>query len=72
MDLFIHVCVNMAIPYVHTHPYDVPCNLIMKGLSLVYGDYGFLNNISIISWWSFLLVEDTGVLGENHRPVASH
>jgi len=26
-------------------------------------------SISIISWWSVLLVEETG---ENHRPVASH
>ena len=31
-----------------------------------------LNNISIISWRSVLLVDETGVLGENHRPVASH
>jgi hypothetical protein len=30
------------------------------------------NNISVISWWSVLLVEATGVPGENHRPVASH
>ena len=30
------------------------------------------NNISAISWRSVLLVEDTGVPGENHRPVASH
>jgi len=30
------------------------------------------NNISIISWSSVLLVEDTGGSGENHRPVASH
>jgi len=30
------------------------------------------NDISIISWWSFLLVEETGVPGENHQPVASH
>ena len=30
------------------------------------------NNISVISWQSVLLVEDTGVPGENHRPVASH
>jgi hypothetical protein len=30
------------------------------------------NNISIISWQSVLLVEETGVPGENHRPVASH
>ena len=27
------------------------------------------NNISAISWWSVLLVEETG---KNHRPVASH
>ena len=31
------------------------------------------NNISVISWrWSVLLVKETGVPGENHRPVASH
>jgi hypothetical protein len=24
------------------------------------------NNISIIPWWQALLVEDTGVSGENH------
>jgi hypothetical protein len=30
-----------------------------------------LNNISVISWRSVLLVEEVGVLGENHRPVAS-
>jgi hypothetical protein len=30
------------------------------------------NNISVISWLSVLMVEETGVSGENHRPVASH
>jgi hypothetical protein len=30
------------------------------------------NNISVISWWSVLLVGETGVLGENYRPAASH
>jgi hypothetical protein len=30
------------------------------------------NNISVISWWSVLLVEETGVPGENHQPAASH
>jgi hypothetical protein len=30
------------------------------------------NNISAISWRSVLLVEETRVPGENHRPVASH
>ena len=30
------------------------------------------NNISAISWRSVLLVVETWVPGENHRPVASH
>ena len=30
------------------------------------------NNISAISWRSVLLVGETRVPGENHRPVASH
>jgi len=30
------------------------------------------NNISVISWRSVLLVEETGVSGENHRPDTSH
>jgi hypothetical protein len=30
------------------------------------------NNILAISWWSVLLVEETGVPGENHRPTESH
>jgi len=30
------------------------------------------NNISAISWRLVLLMEETGVPGVNHRPVASH
>jgi len=30
------------------------------------------NNISVISWRSVLLVEETGVPGENYRAVAMH
>jgi hypothetical protein len=30
------------------------------------------NRISVISWRSVLLVDETGVPRENHRPVASH
>jgi len=30
------------------------------------------NNISAISWRLVLLVEETGMPEENHRPVASH
>jgi len=29
-------------------------------------------NISVISWRSVKLVEETGGPGENHRPIASH
>jgi hypothetical protein len=30
------------------------------------------NNISVISWLYVLLVKETGVPGENHRPATSH
>jgi len=30
------------------------------------------NNISVISWQSVLLVEETRVPGETHRPEANH
>ena len=30
------------------------------------------NNILDISWRSVLLVQETGIPGENHRPVVSH
>ena len=30
------------------------------------------NNISVVSWQLVLSVEETGIPGENHRPVASH
>ena len=28
-------------------------------------------DISAISWWAVLLMEETGVHGENHRPVVN-
>jgi len=30
------------------------------------------NYISVISWWSVLLVEESGNPEENYRPVTSH
>ena len=30
------------------------------------------SNISVILWWSVLLVDETRVPGEKHWPVASH
>jgi hypothetical protein len=29
-------------------------------------------NIASISWWAVLLMEETGVHGENYQPVVSH
>jgi hypothetical protein len=41
------------------------------GLGLLCFNATF-NNISVILWRLVLLVEETGVPGENHRPAASH
>jgi hypothetical protein len=30
------------------------------------------NNIKVIAWGTVLLVKETGVRGENHRPAANH
>ena len=45
------------------------CNLY-RGQVMVFNTT-FIN-ISTISWISVLLVEETGVPGENHLPTASH
>jgi hypothetical protein len=34
--------------------------------------YATFSTISVVSSRSVLLVEETGILGENYRPVASH
>jgi hypothetical protein len=47
-------------------------NIFIKVFGSVMVFNATFNNISVISWWSVLLVEKTGVPGENHRPVASH
>jgi hypothetical protein len=46
-------------------------------LTITYNFYtlcvnAIFNNISVISWRSVLLVEETGGPVENHRPAASH
>ena len=52
----------------------IRCNislLIKLGVKIMVFNVTF-NNISVISWRSVLLVEESGVPGENHQPVASH
>ena len=41
-------------------------------LNLKMGFKATFNNISAIPWLSVLLVEETGLSIENHRPTASH
>ena len=44
-------------------------NNVWLGFMVFNANY---NNISVIPWQSVLLVEETGVPGENHRLVTSH
>jgi hypothetical protein len=41
---------------------------LLKGVMVFNATF---NNISVISWWSALLVEETGVTVENHRSAAN-
>jgi hypothetical protein len=45
--------------------------MIMKGCVCFMVFNATFNNISVISWRSVLLVEETGGAGENHQPVAT-
>jgi hypothetical protein len=42
--------------------YRTKTNIRVKVVVFIY----FFNNISVISWWSVLLVEETGVPREKH------
>ena len=44
--------------------------MIQIGLNLIMELNTTFKNTSVISWRSVLLVEETGVHGENHRPAA--
>ena len=45
------------------------CVYKLKGFVVLNATF---NNISVISWRSVLLLAETGLPGENYRPVASH
>ena len=47
-------------------------SILKAGLAWFMVFNATFNNISVISWRSVLLVEETGGPGENHRPVGSH
>jgi len=53
--------------YLYYHP-----GIVDEGLCWINMLSPTFNNISIISWRSVLFVEEKGIIGENHRPAASH
>jgi hypothetical protein len=73
VDNIIYICISSArilttnICYISSVTYD---GWLFKGFLI---DMKLLTStISAILWWSVLLLEETGIPGENHRPVASH
>ena len=54
-------------PYV-----DIVSSYVIEGGVRVMVFNTTFKNISVISWWSVLLVEETGVPRENHWPSTSH
>jgi hypothetical protein len=53
------------------HLQTVICYLVCFFACLMMFNATF-NNISVISWRSVLLVKETGVTGQNHRPADRH
>ena len=53
-----------------TNQWSTDCTVFV-GLGVMVFTATF-NNISVIPWWSVLLVAETGVPEKNSRPAASH
>ena len=52
-------CIYLRNIYAKAYRVNRPLGVMMFNATFI--------NISVISWWSVLLVEDTGIPGENHR-----
>ena len=73
---FEQILLNFQNPHVSHHQMD-KCVIghagpYFQGLGWVMVFNATFNNISVISWQSVLLVDETGVPRENHRPVTNH
>ena len=62
---------NLKLQKVHQFKWHSFCNDQQYRVRVMVFNATF-NNISVISWWSVLLVEETGVHGEIHWPVTSN
>ena len=67
MDISIHS--SFAYDVVILFVMSILCNLSSFCRIRVTVFYATINNISAISWWSVLLVDENGVPIENHRPA---
>jgi hypothetical protein len=72
MEYLCHIILNK--PSVVYYVYMLLCTKCNDGVRVrvIVCKNATFNNISVISWRSVLLVGETGVLGESHRPVASY
>ena len=74
--MYIHsILSGFSSTFCYQEPYTLECKgnsqPLYCGLVRVMAFNAIFNNISVILWWSVLLMEETGVPRENHRPVAS-
>jgi hypothetical protein len=59
--------------FLHMHQYIWPHTVYIYVIHLhIMVFNATFNNISVISWRSVLLGEETGGTGEKNRPIASH
>jgi hypothetical protein len=70
LELNVHVCDSHCWDYILNFTTTYAIRNLSRVRDMVFNDT--FNNISVISWRSVLLVEETGVPRENNRPVASH
>jgi hypothetical protein len=67
LQWFSHQSKNIRREYYHSEVKYIIC-IRIKVIVLK----ATFNNLSTISWWWVLFVEETGVPEENHRPTTSH
>ena len=80
LDIYVFICSkifnlfssDLLILSVHHAGYFKSASWVLGGGCRFMVFNATFNNISAISWWSVLLVEETGVRVENHRSAASH
>jgi hypothetical protein len=71
LTFYLMHCYKLVFVQWHLYIAVSEYNNIHTGVRIMVFNATF-NYISVLLWQSVLLVEETGVPGENHRPVTSH